>query len=209
MDAAENRELGVFPLGLVALPGERIPLHIFEPRYRALVADCALESQPFVIALAGEESVARIGCTVRLDGVIRRFSDGRMNLVVAGVGRVEILERTEGRPYLTARVRELPDLAPAADPALAAAVLDGFRRVTLAVAGEPREPDMHGGILLSYAVAGALELDADTKQALLETRYENERLRAVSALLDTALAGLDRSEIAAERAKSNGKVSHE
>ena len=74
------------------------------------------------------------------------------------------------------------------------------------MAGAPREPDDTPGVPLSYAVAGALELDPPTKQKLLELRSETERLAIVRTLLDTALEELDRQEAAAERASTNGKV---
>lgn len=202
-----TRELGLFPLGLVILPGERIPLHIFEPRYRALVADCALEARPFVISFATDDGVARIGCTTELDSLLRRFDDGRLNIVVEGGQRVEILEQTSGHAYVTARVQDLPDEeGDAADAELAVAVAADFGRLAEAVAGAARDPEVRDGVPLSYAVAGALELDAVTKQRLLEERSETERLTAVAELVRNALEGLDRQEVAAERAKTNGKV---
>jgi len=205
-DPTEIRNLGLFPLGLVVLPGERVPLHIFEPRYRALVADCALESRSLVISLAADEGVARIGCEVHVDALIRRFADGRMNIVVVGAGRVELIEQTEGELYVTARARTVPDDAADTDPELAAAAIDGFRKLTATVAGAASDPDVRGGVPVSYAVAAGMDLDAVTKQRLLENRSETERLRMVVALLHDARTGLDRQEIAAERAQSNGKV---
>ena len=205
-DPTDIRNLGLFPLGLVVLPGERVPLHIFEPRYRALVADCALESLPFVISLAGEAGVARIGCEVRLDALTRRFADGRLNIVVAGVGRVELVEQTDGELYVTARARSVPDEDGDVPADLAAAAIDGFRRLAQTVAGAPAEPDLPEGVPVSYAVAAGMDLDAVTKQRLLEDRSEAERLRTVLRLLQDARAGLSRREVAAERAKTNGKV---
>jgi ATP-dependent Lon protease len=206
MAPEDSRELGLFPLGLVILPGERIPLHIFEPRYRALMADCALGSRPFVISLATDDGVARVGCTTMLDALLRRFDDGRMNVVVEGGERVEIVAQTSGQAYVTARVRALSDEDSAPDAALSSKVADGFRRLAEAVAGAARDPDVRDGVPLSYAVAGAMELDAVTKQRLLEERSEAERLAAVADLIENALSGLDRQAVAAERAKTNGKV---
>ena len=205
-DDDDTRELGIFPLGLVVLPGERVPLHIFEPRYRALVADCTLQSRPFVISLAGERGVARIGCEVRLDELTRRFSDGRMNVVVGGERRVELVEQTAGAPYVTAAVRDLPDEDSPPDTALEDAVRDGLRRLAEAVAGAPLAPDAPPGVPLSYAVASALDLDPLVKQHLLEDRAEPSRLQAVAELIDDSRTGLHRREVAAERAKTNGKV---
>ena len=99
-------DLGLFPLDLVLLPGERVPLHLFEPRYRQLFADCTLEDRPFVLVLAEPSGgTARVGCTARFETLVRRFEDGRLNVIVRGVEPVEILEETDGRLYFSARVR--------------------------------------------------------------------------------------------------------
>lgn len=210
MDGQETHELGLFPLGLVALPGELIPLHIFEPRYRALIADCALASAPFTIALATEDGIAATGCTVRLDGLIRRFADGRMNIVVRGDRRVTIGAQTAGRPYLTAMVTALPDDSePAPDPAAGQAVRDRFARLTESIAGSAAPAPETEGVPLSFAVAGALDLDASLKQGLLELRTESLRLEEVTRILDAAIAGLDRAAVAEARAQTNGKVTLE
>ena len=206
---AEFSNLGLFPLGLVLLPGERIPLHIFEPRYRALIADCTLEARPFVLSLGTENGVARTGCTATPDTLLRRFDDGRMNLIVEGGAPVEIFEQTTGELYVTARVRTLVDIDEPADETLAAEVRERFRQVSETVAGAAHEPVVRDGVALSYAIAGAIELEPMPKQRLLESRSETERLTLVLSLLDTALSGPDRQEVAAERAHTNGKVTLE
>ncbi len=206
VSSEEPLELGLFPLGLVILPGERIPLHIFEPRYRALVADCTLESRPFVIALGSDDGIARIGCTATIDSLVRRFDDGRMNIVVEGGERVEILEQTGGRPYVTARVKALPDDDPSSDPDVQAETRDRFRRLSETIVGAAHDPRAREGTPLSYAIAGAIEIDAVIKQGLLESLSERDRLDMVDEILDRALDGVSRQEIALARAQSNGKV---
>ena len=206
MPDTDLSNLGLFPLGLVLLPGERVPLHIFEPRYRALIADCTLGARSFVLSLATDDGVAKIGCTAHPETLLRRFADGRMNLIVEGGERVEILEQTTGELYVTARVRSVADADGHADEALAGEVTERFGRLSQAVAGAAHQPDVRPGVALSYAIAGTFELDAVPKQQLLESRSESERLTLVRSLLDTALAGLKRQDVAAERAQTNGKV---
>jgi ATP-dependent Lon protease len=198
--------LGLFPLGLVLLPGERVPLHIFEPKYRALIADCTLQAQPFVISLETEGGVAKIGCTAYPETLLRRFDDGRMNLIVEGRTRVEIVEQTGGQAYLTARMAPIADLDEPVDPALATEARERFHTLSEAIAGAVHDPVTSEDVPLSYAIAGSIELEPVTKQQLLESRSESERLLLVHGLLDLALAGLDRSKVAAERAHTNGKV---
>ena len=200
------RDLGLFPLSLVLLPGERVPLHVFEPRYRALVADCVLEDQDFVLVLAEDEAVAPVGCTARFETLLRRFVDGRMNVTVAGGRPVEIMEETGGRLYLSALVRELEDRPGSVDPARAEEVISLYRSLTEQVAGSPRDPDVPEGVPLSYALAGSIDLPPGPKQELLETRDEGERLAQVERILRVAQDGVDRTRIASERAPSNGRV---
>ena len=102
-------EIGLFPLGLVLLPGERVPLHIFEPRYRELIGECLDEDREFGLVLGGESSVEEVGTTAAVVAVIDRFEDGRLNIVVEGRERFRILAETSGRSFRTARVEPLPD----------------------------------------------------------------------------------------------------
>jgi Lon protease-like protein len=199
-------DLGLFPLGLVLLPGERVPLHVFEPRYRQLAADCILEDRPFVLVLATDDGVARVGCTARFETLLRRFVDGRMNVTVSGEAPVEIVEETEGRMYLSARVRVLEDLAVTPDPQEVEEVVGLFRGLTEQLTGTARDPNVPEGVPLSYALAGAVDLGPEPKQELLESRDEAERLVQLRRILRVAQDGIDRSRLAAERAQSNGKV---
>lgn len=197
-------DLGLFPLDLVLLPGEKVPLHLFEPRYRQLYADCVLDDSPFVIVRAGPTGPADIGCSARFETLVRRFEDGRLNVIVQGIEPVELVEESEGRLYFSARVRPLAD-DPGEPPAeLAARVLARFR----ALAGLPDDatPPSPEGVPLSYAIAGAFELPAGPKQELLESRDEAARLAMVEDILAAADEELQHARVAAERASTNGKV---
>lgn len=182
-----TRNLGLFPLNLVLLPGERIPLHIFEPRYRALLADCTLDGLPFVLPLATDEGVARFACTASVDTVVRRFADGRVNIVVRGGERIEIVEQTDGEPYLTAAVTPIPDEDPRLDTDVVRRISERFRKLASHVAGAPTDPPDDNGVPLSYRIAGTMQLPAGTKQRLLEERSEGVRLTLVEAIIGLAL----------------------
>ena len=198
-------DLGLFPLDLVLLPGERVPLHLFEPRYRQLYADCVLEDRPFVLVQTGPAGTADVGCSARFDELARRFEDGRLNVVVLGVRPVALVEETEGRLYFSAMVRELDDEPSEPDPALAEDVLGRFRALAGLAGDAP--PPMPEGVPLSYAIAGAFELPPGPKQELLESRDESERLRMVADILTAAGKEAQHARMASERAGANGKVS--
>src|SRR3954451_12667636 len=103
-------DLPVFPLPLVLLPGELLPLHIFEPRYREMVARCLAGPEPFCIVLADDDGVRRIGCLATGLEVMERLPDGRLNIAVTGGERVEI-ERVDedAHSYLAADARVVED----------------------------------------------------------------------------------------------------
>jgi Lon protease-like protein len=201
---ADLPDLGLFPLDLVVLPGEQVPLHLFEPRYRQLYADCVLEDHPFVIVQAGPTGTADVGCSARFATLVRRFEDGRLNVIVQGVEPVELVEETDGRLYFSARVRPLPDDPAEPAPGLAELVLRRFR--ALAGLGEDAAPEAPPGVPLSYAIAGALELAPASKQELLESRDEGRRLALLAELLATVDAEAQHARVAAERASGNGRV---
>jgi Lon protease-like protein len=203
---AEPRDLGLFPLEIVLLPGERAPLHVFEPRYRQLVADCTLDDRPFVLVLATEDGVARVGCAARFETLVRRFEDGRLNVIVAGVEPVEIVEETSGRLYATVLVRKLPDEPSAPDAGLVEAVRTLYRDLSSRVTGTPQDAEEPEGVPLSYAVARTIDLAPEIKQDLLERRSEADRLVRVREILELAREGMDHARTAAERAQGNGKV---
>lgn len=202
----ELDDLGLFPLGLVLLPGERVPLHLFEPRYRQLLADCVLDDRPFVILQDHGEGASPIGCTARFVALGRRFVDGRLNVTVAGGAVVRVLEQTSGRMYLSAWVEEVADEAPDAPDELRDEVRDLFARLVAEIAGEGNAPPIRDDIPFSYALAGMIEMPAEPKQDLLECRDEEVRLSMVRDILAAALDGADRERIAAARARTNGKV---
>src|SRR6185436_21041823 len=105
-------DLGLFPLAIVLLPTERIPLHIFEPRYKELIRECIDEEREFGLLLEGAE----VGTRARVTQVLQQLPDGRLNVVVEGGGRFRVVERTEGRSFQTAEVEPLEDDDDPPDP---------------------------------------------------------------------------------------------
>lgn len=202
----ELDDLGLFPLGLVLLPGERAPLHLFEPRYRQLLADCVLDDRPFVLLQDLDEGASPIGCTARFAALGRRFADGRMNVTVIGEKVVKVVEETSGRMYFSAWVEDVADDSPTGSDERVTEVHELFRRLVAEIAGSHQPPPIREDIPLSYAIAGMIEMPADPKQDLLECRDEDVRLAMVRDILSAALDGADRERIAAARARTNGKV---
>lgn len=184
---------GLFPLGLVLMPGERVPLHIFEPRYRRLVADCVLRRSEFVLPLATDEGVAEMACGARVESLLRRFSDGRMNIVVVGTRRMRILGASDDEMYLTATVEEVADEVQDIDRNLERRVTDRFDHLITEVAHTHLDLESDH-VARSYAIAGHMRLEPALKQTLLEERSENIRLAVVDEILTQAIAQTTRND---------------
>jgi Lon protease-like protein len=199
------REFPLFPLGLVALPSELVPLHIFEQRYKTMMNECLRDESEFGILWLADDGLREIGCACEIAEVIERMEDGRMNLVARGTRPFRVLERQGHLAYPAGVVEFLDDRDDQldADVALAAheAYADLVRRAT------DRDPTAEELAEMSaYAMAATVDFGLDAKQGLLDLRSENARLRLVTRLFRAAIKRLDFVDRAQERARSNGRV---
>jgi len=207
--AGDGVELPIFELPMVILPGELLPLHIFEERYKRMIGHCLENAEPFGIVFRDEEGNAhRTGCMARVSEVLERFEDGRMNVVVAGEQPFKVLERFEAGDFPAGEVVPIEagdEPEQEEDPEAASVAREAFAELVKRVSGEP--PD--AGELEaenSYGIAARVELPPETKQALLELRSEPDRMRMLGNALRALVAALARSGEIAERARMNGKV---
>ncbi len=202
-------ELPIFELPLVLLPGELLPLHIFEERYKRMVTKCLDEGEPFGVVFRDDDRGARrVGCEARVTEVTERFDDGRLNIVVTGERPFRVLDRFEADEYPAGEVE--PVAMSVDDEAVresdgATAAREAFAELVRRVGGEdPEPPELEA--LDSYGIAARVELAAETKQELLELRSEPERMAILAKALQALIVTLSRSREIAERARMNGKV---
>jgi Lon protease-like protein len=199
-------QLGLFPLGIVLLPTERIPLHIFEPRYRELIGECLDRGVEFGLLLGDEQGVREIGTSAAVVQLLQRFPDGRLNIVVEGRERFHVVRETGGRSFQTAEVEPLADEdEEPGDPGDIERAITVFKALAELAGAEVDEPDP-ASPQLSFELAARVELEAEPKQRLLEARSERERLKLVVELLERAVASLAIQRELRERAAGNGKV---
>jgi Lon protease-like protein len=205
---AAGRELPIFELPIVLLPGELLPLHIFEERYKRMLDHCLETGEPFGIVLRDEEGGARnVGCTAEVDEVLERSDDGRANIVVSGGNPFKVIDRFEAADFPAGEVELIEaDSDPAdRDDAAASAAKRTFRELASQAGADP--PDLEElDEIDSYGLAARITLPAETKQALLETRSEGERMRTLGRALKAVAAAVRRSRRIAERARTNGRV---
>ena len=199
------REIGLFPLAAVLVPGELMPLHIFEERYRQLIADCEEHGQEFALLFADDDGTRELGCTAALVEVAERFDDGRLNIVVRGEEVVQVVELTRGHDYTTGRVEPAEDDLDAGDEA--AAAIELYEQVAIAAGGEADPAIALDAPPVSYAIAARVDFPGAEKQRILEQRSERGRLMVIVELLARALQNLANAAEIADRAHANGKVS--
>lgn len=195
----------LFPLGMVALPSELVPLHIFEERYKAMIRECLEAGAPFGILWLSDSGLRDIGCTVTIAEVLDELDDGRLNILCRGDAPFRLLERVDDMAYPAGRVQMLDD-EPGPDPDPAAAVArERYADLVERATGERPGADALAA-LVAYEMAATIELDLDEKQLLLEERTEAGRMDTLSEQIAAALGRLEFAEAAGERASSNGHL---
>jgi Lon protease-like protein len=199
------RDFPLFPLGLVALPTEYVPLHIFEERYKTMIGDCLDRDEEFGIVWLADDELKGIGCAVAVTRVLERFDDGRLNILCRGTRPFRLVEREEGLPYPSGTVEFLDDTDEPPDDATSERAHTAYAE--LVEQATDKRPDADElAAMDAYAMAATVDFGLDAKQGLLELRSENARLRLVDRLFRAAAKRLDFIERAQERARSNGKV---
>lgn len=200
----------LFPLGIVALPGEAVPLHVFEDRYRKMIEQC-LRADPvspqreFGIVWLSDEELKEIGCACEIERVLERMEDGRLNLLVRGTRPFRLIERQDDLPYPAGVVEFLTEPDEQPDPLAGETARELYAElVEQATDREPEREKLEE--LDAYGMAATVEFGVEAKQELLELRSENARLRLLELLLRAAIKRLELIDRAQTRARSNGKV---
>ena len=202
-----TRDFPLFPLRLVALPSELVPLHIFEDRYKAMIERCLEEPTEFGIVCLDEDGgeMLETGCACEIAEVLERFDDGRVNLVARGTRAFRLTETQDDFEYPAGTVAFLDDLGDEADPELLAEVHEAYAELVREATDKEPDPAEIAG-MSAYRIAGTVEFALEAKQQLLETRSEAVRAEQLLRLLRGALKRLEFMERAEARARSNGKV---
>ena len=195
----------MFPLGIVALPSESVPLHVFEDRYRTMIQECLDGEREFGIVWLSEEELKPVGCACEIERVLEHMDDGRLTILVRGTRAFRLLRRQDGLPYPAGVVEFLSEPEEAPDGELArdahALYADLVEQATDRTLSEEELDAMD-----AYGMAATVDFGTDAKQELLELRSENARLRLLTLLFRAAIKQIELVERAQLRAQSNGKV---
>ena len=202
-----ERFVGLFPLSLVLLPGELLPLHIFEERYKRLVGESRQSGEPFGIVLRHEDSVAECGCTAEVTNVLEEFDDGRLNIMVQGRERFrlhELVDPGDEDDYLRARVTFYEDDEPGAAARTLRKAESLYRRLLELAEVEVAEGAGEGAPA-SFRIAGTVDFGLMVKQQLLESRSEAERIDQLVGLMTSLVPRLEVRKSREEAIRGNGK----
>ncbi|MBM3943777.1 MAG: peptidase S16 [SAR202 cluster bacterium] len=196
--SGELTELALFPLNVVLFPGMRLPLHIFEERYKTMIGQCIEGEKPFGVVLIREGKEVgepaepfRVGTTARI-GHVAPLEEGRLNIVTHGVRRFELVDITRQRPYMVGMVRYLEDLPGNVAPNLLAEVKaeqEALLRHLAALAGgwvatvEVSEDPVQLSFAAVASLVSAIDIPAQLRQRLLEAPTAAERLKLLAPLL--------------------------
>ena len=200
-------DIPLFPLNVVLMPGTPLPLHIFEERYKQMVNECLDSGMEFGMVLADESGTRRVGCTARIVELVQHYEDGRLVILVEGSRRFRLKNILAGKPYYVGDVEYLEDEPGEEITSLAEECVALLERVVEAategsVGIEIESPYRN----LSFAIAGRIEFDLETRQQILELPTERGRLEKIKELLAEAADRLEREHQARKKAERNGHL---
>ena len=196
--------LPLFPLDLVLYPNERLPLHIFEERYKDLTNYCLDHDVPFGIVRSADGNWAEVGTTARIETVVNRYEDGRMDIAVRGEERFRLHSVHEEKSYYTADVSLIEDEEEEVDLDLKERVITQHMKL-LELAGRTVRPDLYKDVdYLSYVLAQNAALDEEQKQELLEQPSETDRIRYLIDHFESLIPRIEEKEDVNRRIRSNG-----
>jgi Lon protease-like protein len=199
------QDFPLFPLGIVALPTESVPLHVFEDRFRTMIEECLDGESEFGIVWLSDDELKPVGCACEVDRVLERMDDGRFTILVRGTRVFRLLQRQDDLPYPAGIVEFLSEREEPLDDEVASEARELYAELVEA-ATDRTLSQQELAAMSAYGMAATVDFGADAKQELLELRSENARLRLLALLFRAAIKQMELVERAQVRAHSNGKV---
>jgi Lon protease-like protein len=199
------QDFPLFPLGIVALPTESVPLHVFEERFRTMIEECLDGESEFGIVWLSDDELKPVGCACEIERVLERMDDGRFTILGRGTRPFRLLERQDDLPYPAGIVEFLGEREEILDEQVASDARELYAEL-VEQATDRTLSEQELAQMSAYSMAGTVDFGADAKQELLELRSENARLHLLTLLFRAAIKQMELVERAQLRARSNGKV---
>lgn len=195
----------LFPLDVVLMPGSELPLHIFEPRYKVMIARCLREQLEFGMILAANQSVAGVGCTAEIVKKLRDYPDGRMDILTKGRAVFHLRDLLDEKDYYEGAVEYVADSVPARDLEQESQLVQVFEKCHALLFSQPwMNSGEHEPETLAYRMASLLPMELEKRQALLEMRSQHARREFVLRWMEQFLPLLIARQRARGRAGGNG-----
>jgi Lon protease-like protein len=196
--------LPLFPLQVVLFPGGELPLHIFEDRYKEMIGEILDQRQEFGVVLASEKGIVNTGCTATIDRVLRKYPDGRMDILARGRRRFEILLLNDERNFLRGAVDFFDDeRSDPAAPEMQQRAIEGYNQLQALSSSKPLDDTESRDPRLSFRLAQPVP-DLAFRQVLLTTRSEADRIRQLAEFFPTHLTHMKRVQHVKDVAPRNG-----
>jgi Lon protease-like protein len=201
--------LPLFPLEVVLMPGAHLPLHIFEERYKEMIGEALRDKKEFGVVLATGQGLAEIGCTATIEGVLKQYPDGRLDIITVGRRRFEILLVNEERDFLRGAVEFFDDEpeADSAPPDARQAAINAYNALQVVWKNAPLEESGLTDPRVSFRLVRAIK-DLQFRQSMLASRSEDERIRKLAAYLPGYVQHIAREQAIKDAAPRNGHVHH-
>lgn len=196
--------LALFPLDVVLFPGAPLPLHIFEPRYQELIAECLAQKVPFGMVRSKENALAEVGCTAVIVKVNKKYDDGRFDIDTQGKRRFAIEQLDQERSFLRGEVAFFDDEPSQVSESDSETVIQLHQQL-FAVLGQPVEVEPVYPSL-SFQLAHELPVDLDFKQSILEMKSEAERIDTLIEYYRSTIPKVELTLKARDMASGNGHV---
>ena len=191
-DSRMNDKIPIFPLPLVLLPGEKLPLHIFEEKYKKMIEHCLKNNQQFGIVNSKNKDLLTIGCTASIEQLIGsdQYDNGEYDIFVTGVERFIVKSYNNSEIYKQAYVKTWKDL----DETINSALLNEtnvFLYEVLMKLGASSKLSQINMPKNSFEIASMLDIDKRAKKILLKSQSENDRLLVLKRILKKAIIKID------------------
>ena len=190
-DRSMNDKIPIFPLPLVLLPGEKLPLHIFEEKYKKMIEHCLKNNKNFGIINSKNNDSLIIGCTASIDQVVGGENESReYDILVSGAERFIVKSYNTSEQYKQAYVKTWNDIDDTIDEALLQEANVFLYEVLLKLGASSKIPQINMP-KSSFEIASMLDIDKRAKKILLKSQSENDRLIVLKRILKKAIIKID------------------
>lgn len=196
--------LPLFPLDVVLFPGAPLPLHIFEPRYKELIAECVAQKTTFGMIRARENALAEVGCTAVILDVNKTYEDGRLDISTEGGQRFAVRQLNQERPFLRGEVVFFDDEPSQVSKSENDTVIQLHQQLFEVLGQHVQVEKTYPS--LSFQLANELPVDLDFKQSILEMKSEAERIETLTEYYRSTIPKVEKTMRARDKASGNGHV---